>query len=212
MPPPAPEMHEALKYWEAGLHLDPDPMPLLVRLAVAHYQFEAIHPFRDGNGRVGRLLIPLLLCDRKRLVEPMLYMSAYFDRHRDAYMDHLLAVSTHAAWEPWVAFFLAGVVECTQESIAFADQLLALRDEYHRKVRVARSSGLLGTLIDALFSVPSITIGQAAKQLRVTPATASTNLKKLVDFGIVTEATGRTRDRIYIAREILGFVDRDTHA
>jgi Fic family protein len=208
VPPPVAEMHDALKQWEAGLHLDADPLPLLVRLAVAHYQFEAIHPFRDGNGRVGRLLIPLLLCDRKRLVEPMLYMSAYFDRHRDAYMDHLLAVSTRGAWESWVAFFLAGVIECAQESISLAGELLALRDRYHDKVRSARSSGLLAKLIDDLFRVPSITIGQTATLLSVTPASASYNLKRLVDLGIVTEATGRTRDRIYIAREILGFVGR----
>lgn len=209
VPPPVAEMQVALNQWEAGLHLDTDPLPLLVRLAVAHYQFEAIHPFRDGNGRVGRLLIPLLLCDRKRLVEPLLYMSAYFERHRAAYMDHLLAVSTRAAWEPWIAFFLTGVVECAQEGLAFAGELLGLRDRYHGMVRAARSSGLLAALIDELFRGPSITIGQTAKLLQVTPATASSNLNKLVELGIVSEATGRIRDRIYIAREILGFVGRD---
>lgn len=209
IPPPVPDMHEALDRWEKDLHVRPDPLPLLVRLAVAHYQFEAIHPFRDGNGRMGRLLIPLRLCEHQRLPDPLLYMSAYFDRNRQEYMDRLLAVSTHAAWEPWVAFFLEGVAQCARESLTFADQLLALRDRYHEAIRTVRSSGLLATLIDELFRVPSITIGRAATLLRVTPAAASHNLKKLTALGIVVEVTGRTRDRFYVAREILSVVGRD---
>lgn len=209
VPPPVPDMHEALGRWEKDLHVRPDRLPLLVRLAVAHYQFEAIHPFRDGNGRMGRLLIPLLLCEHQRLPDPLLYMSAYFDRNRQEYMDRLLAVSTHGAWEPWIAFFLEGVTQCARESLSFADQLLALRDRYHESVRKARSSGLLATLIDELFRVPSITIGQATKLLHVTAASASYNLKKLAERGIVMEVTGRTRDQVYLAREILTVLGRD---
>jgi Fic family protein len=209
VPPPVPEMREALERWEKDLHVQPDPLPLLVRLAVVHYQFEAIHPFRDGNGRIGRLLIPLLLCDRQRLPDPLLYMSAYFDRHRDEYVDLLLAVSTRGTWEAWIAFFLRGVAECAQESLVFTDQLLALRERYHESVRSARSSGLLATLIDQLFRLPSITITQAKNLLGVTPAAASYNLKKLAERGIVTEVTGRTRGQFYVAREILAFVGRD---
>jgi Fic family protein len=209
VPPPVAEMHETLDRWEKDLHVRPDPLPLLVRLAVAHYQFEAIHPFRDGNGRVGRLLIPLLLCERKRLPQPLLYMSAYFERNRQEYMDRLLSVSTHGAWEPWVAFFLEGVAQCARESLSFADQLLELRDRYHEWVRTARSSGLLGRLIDELFRVPSITIGRATELLQVTPAAASYNLKKLAALDIVSEVTGRTRGQFYIAREILAIVGRD---
>ena len=209
VPPPVPDMYEALDRWEKDLHVRPDPLPLLVRLAVAHYQFEAIHPFRDGNGRMGRLLIPLLLCEHQRLPDPLLYMSAYFDRNRQQYMDRLLAVSTHAAWEGWIAFFLEGVAQCARESLAFADQLLALRDRYHDLVRTARSSGLLAKLIDELFRVPSITIGRATELLQVTPASASYNLKKLAAHGIVTEVSGRTRDQFYVAREILAVFSRD---
>jgi Fic family protein len=209
VPPPVGEMHDALARWEEDLHVLPDPLPLLVRLAVAHYQFEAIHPFRDGNGRVGRLLIPLLLCEREQLPDPLLYMSAYFERRRDEYMDRLLAVSTAGAWEPWIAFFLTGVVECARESLRFTDELLALRDRYQDAVRSARSSGLLAKLVDRLFQVPSITIAQARDLLSVTHASASSNLQKLVALGIVVEVTGRTRDRMYVAREILGFVGRD---
>ena len=212
VPPPVTEMLEALNRWEADLHQRPDPLPLLVRLALAHYQFEAIHPFRDGNGRMGRLLIPLLLCEHQRLPDPMLYMSAYFERHRQAYMDHLLAVSTQNAWEPWVAFFLVGVAECAREGLALTDQLLALREAYHQKVRTARSSGLLAKLIDRLFFVPSITIPQTSAVLGVTPAAASYNLKKLAELGIVTESSGRVRGQVFVAREILGFVGKELAA
>lgn len=212
VPPPVSEMLEALRAWEKELHLPTDPLPLLVRIAVSHYQFEAIHPFRDGNGRVGRLLIPLMLCARERLTEPLLYMSAYFERHRDTYLDLLLRVSTHGGWHEWIAFFLQGVNECAREGLRLADGLLALRERYHAQVRQARSSGMLAMLIDRLFKVPSITIGGARTLLGVTPATASSNLRKLEALGIVAEVTGRTRDQVFVAREILDFVGRDLAA
>ena len=209
VPPPVPEMREALDLWERDLHLQPEPLPLLVRLAVAHYQFEAIHPFRDGNGRVGRLLIPLLLCAHQRLTDPLLFMSAYFERHQEEYVDLLLRVSTRGAWQEWIAFFLRGVAECAQEGQKLTDDLLALRERYHAAVRSARSSGLLGTLIDDLFRLPSITIGRTTELLGVTPASASSNLRKLQALGIVAEVTGRTRGQVFVAREILDFVGRD---
>lgn len=211
-PPPVAEMADALNRWERDLHVEPDPLPLLVRLALAHYQFEAIHPFRDGNGRVGRLLIPLLLCEHQRLTDPILYMSAFFERHRDEYVNLLLRVSTRGAWEDWVGFFLRGVAECAREGQKLTDDLLALRERYHAAVRSARSAGLLGTLIDDLFRVPTITIGKTTELLSVTPATASSNLRKLESLGIVHEVTGRTRGQVFVAREILGFVGRDLGA
>ncbi len=209
VPPPVQEMKDALNHWEKGLHLDPDPMPLLVRLALAHYQFEAIHPFRDGNGRVGRLLIPLLLCERERLPDPLLYMSSFFERYRDEYVDGLLRVSTHGDWDSWLRFFLAGVVVCARESLTMAEELLALRDSYHAAVRSARSSGLLAALIDALFRVPTLTIAQAANLTGVTAASASSNLQKLVRLKIVDEVSGRTRGQVFLAKEILSFVGRN---
>lgn len=212
VPPPVTEMQEALARWERDLHLQADPLPLLLRLAVAHYQFEAIHPFRDGNGRVGRLLIPLLLCAQERLSDPLLYMSAFFDRHRDEYMDLLLRVSTRGAWREWVGFFLRGVAECARDGQQLTDDLLSLRERYHGLVRSARSSGLLATLIDDLFRVPSITIGRAASLLGVTPAAASYNLRKLQELNVIAEVTGRTRGQVFVAREILSFVGRDLNA
>jgi Fic family protein len=212
VPPPVPEMLEALDRWERDIHIDPDPLPLLVRLAVAHYQFEAIHPFRDGNGRVGRLLIPLLLCANERLSDPLLYMSAFFERHRDEYVDLLLRVSTSGSWEDWISFFLRGVAECAREGQTLTDGLLELRERYHASVRSARSSGLLAALIDELFRIPTITIGRAATLLGVTPASASSNLRKLEALNVIAEVTGRTRDQVFVAREILGFVGRDLAA
>lgn len=209
VPPPVSEMQDTLAHWERDLHLDEDPLPFLVRLALAHYQFEAIHPFRDGNGRLGRLLIPLLLCERQRLSAPILYMSAFFERYKQEYVDRLLRVSTVGDWEGWVVFFLRGVAESATQGLRLTEELLALRERYHGTVRSARSSGLLGTLIDELFRVPSITISRTAELLAVTPAAASYNLRKLVTLGIVSEVSGRTRGQIFLAKEILDFVGRD---
>lgn len=209
VPPPVAEMEETLDRWERDLHIEPDPMPPLVRVAVAHYQFEAIHPFRDGNGRLGRLLIPLLLCERGRLSEPLLYMSAYFERHRQDYVDLLLRVSTHGDWESWVAFFLRGVAECARDGQTLTEDLLALCDTYHSSIRKVRSSGLLSTVVDDLFRVPTTTISRVTNLIRKTPATAASVMAKLEKLGIVAETTGRTRNRVYVAREIVSFLGRD---
>lgn len=223
VPPPVTEMREALHELENYLHVaphglpspgaEPDPTlaPLLIRMALAHYQFETIHPFRDGNGRVGRLLIPLLLMSHGRLREPLLYMSAYFERHKDAYNDHMLRVSQAGAWRPWLDFFLRGVVESARESIDVAGTLLALRDDWQRRFHSARSSALLIKLVDHLFQSPSMTIAGAAGILDVTPAAASYNLTKLVNAGILVERTGRKRDQVFVALDILRIVE-NAHA
>lgn len=124
-------------------------------------------------------------------------------------MDRLLRVSTHGAWDEWVAFFVRGVAECASDGQMLTDGLLALREQYHSAVRSSRSSGALTTLIDDLFRVPSTTITRAATLLGVTAASASANLRKLQTLGVVAEVTGRTRDQIFVAREILSFVGRD---
>ncbi len=224
VPPPVPEMHKALDELEKYLHIaphgppdpeaEPDPTlaPLLIRLAFIHYQFETIHPFRDGNGRLGRLLIPLLLISHGRLREPLLYMSGYFERQRDGYNDHMLRASNTGDWRPWLDFFLRGVVESARESVDLAGSLLALRDAWQRKFHSARSSALLLKLIDHLFHVPSITIGRASDFLQVTPAAASYNVTKLVEAGILSERTGRKRDQIFVAMEILRIVENAQNA
>jgi Fic family protein len=121
----------------------------------------------------------------------------------------LLRVSTDGDWDGWITFFLNGVAASARESLSLAEELLALREKYQQAVRSARSSGLLGTLIDELFVVPTLTITQAAKVTGVTPASASSNLQKLVDLGIVIETTGRQRGQVFMAKEILSFFGRD---
>jgi Fic family protein len=219
VPPPVPEMQQALDELERYLHIaphgppapaeEPDPTlaPLLVRLALAHYQFETIHPFRDGNGRVGRLLIPLLLISHGRVREPLLYMSGYLERRRGAYYDLMLNVSQAGAWQKWIDFFLRGIGESARESVELAGVLLELRETWQRKFQSARSSALLLKLIDHLFQAPSITIGRAAQVLKVTPAAASHNLDKLVEASILSERTGKKRGQVFVAMDIVRIVE-----
>jgi Fic family protein len=205
VPPPVPEMLAALDDFERALN-EPGELPLLVRLALLHYQFEAIHPFRDGNGRVGRLLVALLLVSSGRLREPLLYLSAHFERHRDAYMDLLLRVSQTGDWTAWLDFCLRGVLESAREAVDQAEGLVALRERYHAMFLRARSSGLLQRLVDELFRTPAMSIGRAAGVLGVTPAAAAANVQKLVAAGILVEHTGRRRDRLFVAPDILAFM------
>ncbi|HEV8363090.1 MAG TPA: Fic family protein [Gemmatimonadaceae bacterium] len=206
VPPPVRAMHECLDVFERRLHAADEQLPLLVKLALVHYQFEAIHPFRDGNGRIGRLLLPLLLVREGRLDEPVLYLSAYFERRREAYLDLLLAVSQRGAWLEWVRFFLKGVEESATESLAQANTLLKLRERYHERFRTARSFGVLQQLIDNLFASPSTTMMATAKKLKITPAAASANIRKLQEGDVLREVTGRKRDQVFVAHEILRFM------
>jgi Fic family protein len=208
VPPPAGAMRDCLDVFERRLHARDERLPILVKLATVHYQFEAIHPFRDGNGRIGRLLLPLLLVREKRLEEPVLYLSAYLERNRKEYMDLLLAVSQKGAWLEWIRFFLKGVEESASESLEQADTLLALRERYHNQFRSARSFGVLQQLIDNLFVSPSITMTTTANALKITPAAASANIRKLTEGGVLREVTGRKRDQVFVAHEILKFMGK----
>jgi Fic family protein len=206
VPPPVAAMHGCLDVLERRLHAPNEQLPFLVKLALVHYQFEAIHPFRDGNGRIGRLLLPLLLIREGRLDEPVLYLSAYLERHRETYLDLMLAVSQKGMWLDWVRFFLKGVEESATESLAQAEALLKLRERYHARFRKARSFGVLQQLIDNLFASPSTTMTATAKALKNTPAAASANIRKLQQGGVLREVTGRKRDQVFVAHEILRFM------
>lgn len=206
VPPPVGEMHACLDVLERRLHAADETLPLLVKLALVHYQFEAIHPFRDGNGRIGRLLLPLMLVREGRLTQPVLYLSAYFDRHRKEYLDLLQDVSLKGAWLEWVRFFLAGIEESAVESLEQAVALLKLRERYHERFRRSRSFGILQHLIDDLFVSPSTTMMRAANALKITPAAAASNIRKLQGADIVREVTGRKRDQVFVAHGILRFM------
>lgn len=208
--PPAPErLWEALDAFEKYLH-SPHDLPPLIVVALAHYQFEAIHPFTDGNGRVGRLLISLLLVEWGLLPMPLLDLSAYFESRRDTYYATLLRVSTHGEWHSWIGFFLTATEAQATEAVARARRLQQLRADYRAHVATARSSALLGTLVDALFQTPAVSVRRAQEILGVTHRAASNNVEKLVDEGILTEATGRQRDRVYLATEIVRLLEGST--
>lgn len=200
--PPAPEsLMECLDAFEKYVHR-PHPVPL-IDLAYLHYQFEAIHPFLDGNGRLGRLLIALLLCEWDLLPTPLLDISGFFEPHREAYYERLFAVSSEGDWNGWVEYFLTAVAVQAKGAVERAKNLRDLRDHYREQVTSAGSSVLLSALVDHFFNMPALTVRQAEHRLDVSYRTASKCVDKLVEAGIVNEVTGRARDRIYVAQEIL---------
>lgn len=202
VPPPVHEMEQALFSLEEYLHT-PSRLPALIRLALIHYQFEAIHPFLDGNGRVGRLLVTLLLCTEGILRQPLLYLSAFFDRHRPDYYRHLLAVSREGRWTDWIKFFLRAVTVQSRDAVDRSDRLLALWQTYRERLQAVRASALLLQLVDNLFQLPVTTNNLTVKQLSVTPRSAQLNIEKLVDAGILREATGNRRNRVYVAHQVV---------
>jgi len=207
VPPPVAEMQEALSELERFIN-EHSELPPLIRLGLIHYQFEAIHPFLDGNGRVGRLLISLLLCSWEMLPQPLLYLSAYFEQNRQAYYDHLLAVSRHNQWEEWLIFFLTAIDTQARDALMRIRALIALQDEYRARVgHQTRAPAGLIQLVDILFGQPVITINQVARQLNISYQTARRYITILEEAGFIDEMTGQLRNRIYIARDILRVID-----
>lgn len=202
VPPPVEEMLECLARWEAFLH-EPGDLPVLIQAALMHYHFEAVHPFVDGNGRVGRLLLTLFFAERGVMPEPLLYLSAFFEKHRLDYYRLLLEVSTHGRWREWLEFFLRGVRAQAAEAIRRVDRLLKLQDEYNAlALGQGRAGGSLARLVAKLFLAPALTVRQAQTTLGVTFAAAQGNVDRLVSLGIVREITGKERNRIYLADAI----------
>ncbi len=205
-PPPeklAPLLHALEKYINS--HSD---VPLLIRIALVHYQFEAIHPFEDGNGRVGRLLISLMLDAARALPHPVLYLSAYIEEHREAYYRHLSAVSQRGEWRPWIEFVLRGVTEQAIDGVERSSLLMRLREEWARRCQEARTSALLIALVDHLFVNPYLTLASATQVLRTRPQSAQNNIKQLINLGVIREITGRRRNRIYAAQDVLSILDQ----
>jgi Fic family protein len=209
VPPAHTALEPVLRDFERFLNT-PGEIPVVVQLALMHYQFEAIHPFMDGNGRVGRLLVTLMLCERGGLSQPLLYLSAYLERHDQAYKDHLLAVSQRGAWEDWIAFFARGVAEQAADAVRRAWQLLDLRQRYRERMQQAsQSSGVL-RLVDELFAAPFVTMPGVARLLEVTHRAAKLNVEKLIDASILKEVEPpRKTKRVYFAPEILAMLNAD---
>jgi Fic family protein len=203
VPPPPAEAINAMSELEKYINnLDPE-LPMLVHIAMIHYQFEAIHPFPDGNGRVGRLLIPLILCERKEISEPLLYLSSYFEKNYDDYIEKMLTVSQLGLWEAWIEFFLQGVEEACQDAISRASSLLELQQKYRLQIQQARSSALLGRLIDTLFEHPAINIPYAADKLGISYNAAKNNVEVLVNHGILRPGVDGARPKFYFAQEVI---------
>lgn len=202
VPPPVPEMTEALYALERYLHDDPLKLPPLVRLALAHYQFETIHPFLDGNGRVGRLLITLTLCAERLLPAPLLYLSAFFEREKQTYADLLLKVSQEGAWEEWIRFFLRGIAEQSRDGVQRSKRVLDLREALRKQLQAERVSSNVLSLLDRLVYSPTTTASGAAKQLDVTVQGAQLIIDRLVGAGVLSVMPD-TRPRVYVARSVV---------
>lgn len=186
--------------------MQPDT-PALVKVALIHYQFETIHPFHDGNGRVGRLLIPLLLYQTGQLPHPVLYLSPYFERNRDRYIDNLYNVSRNGLWEQWIEFFLVGVAEQARDTIIRFQRLQDLQASYRNRLSQARMSALLLQLVDLICEYPIITIPQAAKTFGVKSYnSAKLNVEKLVKEGMLVEIMHGTRPRLFMAYEVYNII------
>ncbi|HWO65184.1 MAG TPA: Fic family protein [Umezawaea sp.] len=209
VPPPPERLQECLEAF--ARHLEgPRNLPPLVEIACLHYQFEAIHPFRDGNGRVGRLLVALLLVEWGLLPGPLLDFSAYIEQRRQDYYGHLLAVSTEGDWRGWIEFFLKVIATQAKDVLLRAQALRELRDEYRTRVTGARSSSLMPRLVDALFERPAITIPMAQKVMGVSHRAATVNIEKLVEQGLVVEIEKSGRTRRFVALEIIRVINGES--
>jgi Fic family protein len=208
VPPPVDEMHQCLKHLELFIHDEQSDLPPLIRLGLIHYQFEAIHPFLDGNGRVGRLLITFLLVAWKLLSQPLLYLSNYFEMNRAEYYDRLLAVSQRGEWEEWLGFFLDGVHSQAEDASRRIFELEQLRAAYRKKFVAERNKKRLENVVDYLIGSPIVSIGAVQNGLNLRSyRTAQRYVEKLQSFGILREVTGKGRNRVYFADELLKVIE-----
>lgn len=199
--PPVDEMNAGLNQLEKFIHAGSE-IPALVRVGLIHYQFEAIHPFLDGNGRIGRSLVVLLLGEWELLPQPLLSLSVYFERYRQEYHDLLLAVSQKGDWEAWLRFFLRGVSTQANESLTQLNRLQAIRTNYQPLVDAERNSKRMEQVLEFLFMQPILSVRQLQTFLGVSFPIAQNYIDRLVRAGIVHEVTGQARNRVFRADEI----------
>lgn len=201
--PPPPEMLALLlENLEEFFQARHDDMPVLIQCAVAHYQFEAIHPFLDGNGRIGRLMLPLILYEKGIMPEPLLCLSAFFDEHREEYYGGLLDVSQNSSWQDWIKFFLWAFIEQADRAINNVQRLAALMKKYKETLREKRTGGNAILLTVHLFANPYITVPGAMKFLNTTYPTAKNAIMALIRAGILKQSSMRHKSRVFIADEI----------
>lgn len=199
VPPPPDQLAECLGALEKFLHDDPVRTPTLVKAALAHVQFETIHPFLDGNGRLGRLLITLLLCAEEALTDPTLYLSLYFKQHRQEYYEHLQSVREAGAWEAWLEFFLMGVLETAEQAVTTAIRTLELFAADREQITMlGRPAGSVLRVHEHLQKQPITSVPSAAVELNLTAPTVRSAIQHLQKLKIVSEITGKQRDRLFV--------------
>jgi Fic family protein len=208
VPPPVDEMNKLLNQLEKFLYAE-DPLAPLVKCALIHYQFEAIHPFLDGNGRVGRLLITFYLYQRGFLYYPILYLSDFFERHRDKYYDLLLGVSQSGNWKEWLNYFVSGVAEQSKAAEETGHAILNLQKSYRQLLQKKSVPTPVFKLLDMLFVNPIVSLNGISEFLKVTWPTAKASVQQLIKLGMLEEISGRKRNRIYCAKELLGIITKD---
>ena len=211
VPPPAEEVLECMGKLELFLHDQPEPTPVLLKAALAHVQFETIHPFLDGNGRLGRLMITLLLCEPKVLREPMLYLSLYFKMHRQYYYELLSNVRLTGDWEAWLDFFAEAVIVTAGQAVETAQQLLELSNRDRDKISgLGRAAPSTLQIHRALMEQPIATSSSLVEKTGITPATVNKSLGHLEQLGIVKELTARKRNRLFSYAGYIEIMSRGT--
>ncbi len=216
VPPPAERLMDSLAAFENFLHDKPIRTPVLIKAALCHVQFESIHPFQDGNGRLGRLIITLLLCAENALQEPMLYLSLYFKTKRSEYYARLQSVREQGDWEGWLKFFLTGVLETAQQAVSAAQAILQLFDHDKRRIAALGQQGPSTLLVHDIFqnrpimSVSTTRKSLAAKAIKLSEPTVYSSVRNLEQLGILTEVTGKDRHRLYRYNEYMGILDEGT--
>ena len=211
VPPPHEEIGPSIAALEHFIHDEGSDLPTLIKAALAHVQFESIHPFLDGNGRVGRLLVTLLLCDQGLLQEPLLYLSLYFKENRDEYYRLLTRCRTEGDWEAWVAFFLKGVASTAQDAAETARRLMAVFDADRVLTQgLGRKSGSALRVLESLKARPILQLPQVVAATDLSFPAASSGMESLLELGIVRELTGKKRSRVYAHREYLELLSEGT--
>lgn len=201
--PPSPEdTLDLIASLERYLNLE-NSEPRIVQCALVHYQFETIHPFNDGNGRVGRLLIILHMIQLGLLSAPLIYPSVYFERHRTEYYQRLQNVRDHAAWNDWIDFFVQGIIQQCSETISFTRMILDLRQQLHKNIGNVRRRASLSMVLDAFFQEPVLSLRQIAQQANISINAVQAALDEFQERGIVYEITGKQKGRVYACRPVL---------
>ena len=199
VPPPPHEVAQSLAELEKFLHAE-NQIPLLIKIGLAHAQFETIHPFLDGNGRMGRLLITFLLCERRALLKPVLYLSHFFKQHRQEYYDRLQAVRDAGTWEQWLVFFLRGIVEVSGQATETARRILDLREAHRRAItaNLGRAAGNGQRVLEHLYEHPIVSVAEVKSLIGTTYPAANDLVARMVDIDILHEFTGQARNRKFI--------------